>query len=72
VPNIKELLTTVEQQCAAPAVNALVFPDVPAGAFFWSSTSYVSLQTSLTLSVEQGTTSMAFRVNAPQHVRLVR
>jgi len=39
VPNIKELISIVEQRCVSPALNATLFPDTPASAVTFSSTS---------------------------------
>jgi Protein of unknown function (DUF1566) len=41
VPNIKELITLVEEQCDNPAINLSVFPTT-LGSGFWSSSSLAS------------------------------
>jgi hypothetical protein len=37
LPNIKELISIVEHQCASPAVNETIFPDTPPTAEVFSS-----------------------------------
>lgn len=39
LPNIRELSTLVEPQCAGPAVNSEIFPNTPA-THVWSSSPY--------------------------------
>lgn len=74
VPNIKALLSIVERQCAAPAINSLLFPDTPAGAQFWSSTSYIYNAEADVLRMADGLNSRAFKQGAGSalYVRLVR
>lgn len=74
LPNIKELMSTVERQCAAPAVNPNVFPDVPPGALFWSSTTYIHNDTASALDMSQGlnTTAAKQGTGAAHYARLVR
>jgi len=42
VPDIKELNTIIDRQCASPPINLLIFPDTPASQDngLWSSTPY--------------------------------
>lgn len=59
LPNIKELMSIVERQCAAPAVNANVFPGLPPSARLWSSTTYIHTDTAFVLNISEGTNSTA-------------
>lgn len=75
LPNIKELMSTVERQCAAPAVNLTVFPDTPPSALFWSSTSYIYNDTAVVLDIAEGQNSTAQKegfASSDNYVRLVR
>lgn len=74
LPNIKELVSTVEYSCASPAVNAAVFPDTPSAARFWSSTIYIYNDTAAVLDVAEGQNSTAHKEGAgsASYVRLVR
>lgn len=44
VPNRKELATIEELKCVFPALNPAVFPSVPVGASFWSSTPLIDAE----------------------------
>ena len=74
VPNIKQLLSIVERKCVAPAINANLFPDTPASAQFWSSTSYIYNAEADVLRMADGLNSRAFKEGAGSalYVRLVR
>ena len=74
VPNIKELATTQELKCVFPAVNPLVFPSLPAGAFQWSSTTTFNLGTPTTWAffVDSGNLGSVSSQTTSGYVRLVR
>lgn len=75
LPNIKELMSLVERQCAAPAVNANVFPDMPQSALLWSSTTYIHNDTATVLNMADGTNSTAPKegfTGSENYVMLVR
>lgn len=74
VPNIKQLLSIVERRCATPAINATLFPDTPASAQFWSSTTYIYSAEADVLDMRNGLNSRAFKqgTGSTLYVRLVR
>ena len=72
VPNIKELMSIIEDQCSSPAVNEVLFPATPAASFWTSSPSmgllngfawHINFADSLESIISMGTT---------YHLRLVR
>lgn len=71
VPNIKELVSIVEDQCFYPAVNLGVFPSTPS-SLFWSSSPVASLAGGARgVSFDYGYAGGGFKDSAFQ-VRLVR
>ena len=82
LPNIKELRTTVEEQCRQPAFNEEVFPNVPGSGYVFSSTPRSYRETGevffWALAVQQGNL-YPFAINSggvgrttSAYVRLVR
>jgi hypothetical protein len=72
LPNQKELLSIVEQQCDVPSVNATIFPATVSGGFYWSSSTYAvngALAMGVTFNHGAGGTSSKI---STQFVRLVR
>lgn len=75
LPNVKELMSLVERQCAAPAVNMSIFPDMPPSARLWSSTTYVHIDSASVLDMAEGTNSTAPKegfAGSENYVLLVR
>lgn len=66
VPNVKELLSVVDHGCAAPALDASVFPHNPS-YFTWSTTPYRSFNSNFTWSVNlhNGTS----QIESPSNLR---
>lgn len=78
LPNIKELISIVEHQCASPAVNETIFPDTPPTAEVFSSSAGndgVAKTTVLLVHMSEGqddSTVNAVIQTALGSVRLVR
>uniref|UniRef100_UPI0040571473 Lcl C-terminal domain-containing protein n=1 Tax=Candidatus Electronema sp. TaxID=2698783 RepID=UPI0040571473 len=81
LPNIKELQSIVEEQCYSPAINATVFPNVPAASQAWSSSPYsesllsggVTYWKSWAVNFATGVVTLPLsRSTNTLHVRLVR
>jgi hypothetical protein len=73
VPQIRELATITERQCAEPRVNLAVFPDTPA-AFYWTaSTRVVQGSEPAAFVLSFGTDGIRYDSKTEAHqVRLVR
>ncbi len=78
LPNIKELISLVEHQCASPAINETIFPDTPPTAEVFSSSAGndgVAKTTVLLVHMSDGqddSTVNAVIQTALKSVRLVR
>ncbi len=82
LPNIKELRTTVEEQCRQPAFNEEVFPNVPGSGYVFSNTprSYREtgeiwlwlITTAQGALYPYGVNSSGSGATSSSHVRLVR
>lgn len=71
VPNIRELISLAELQCARPAINLAVFPN-PANAHLWSSSPYDFYpHYSWYVDFGNGAATYDLRTNA-KYLRLVR
>ncbi len=72
LPNIRELATLAELQCARPAINLKVFPNNPS-AHLWSSSPYKFYpHYSWYLDFEYGVYTYGDRTDTNKHIRLVR
>jgi hypothetical protein len=78
LPNIKELISIVEHQCAGPAINETLFPGTPPTAELFSSSSGndgLSKTTVMLLHMDDGRDDSTFNAviqTAAKSVRLVR
>jgi len=73
VPNVKELSSIVEIQCAYPAINSFIFPGALTGMYWTSSTSASSGYNSWVTDFDLGvSTTQGKTVIQPLHLRLVR
>lgn len=71
LPNIRELSTIVELQCANPAVNSEIFPNAPA-SHVWSSSPY-NFYTHYSWYVDFANGAPTYDLRtAPKNIRLVR
>ncbi|MCI5157076.1 MAG: DUF1566 domain-containing protein [Candidatus Electrothrix sp. AUS1_2] len=69
LPNIKELLSIVEEQCWWPAINRNRFPDTP-NSYFWSASPH---ELSYAWSIDFGRGDLSFDTrDTSYYVRLVR
>ena len=66
VPNVKELLSVVDHGCAAPALDATVFPRNPS-YFTWSTTPHRSFNSNFTWSVNLDNGSS--QIESPSNLR---
>lgn len=73
LPNAKELLSLVEENCMGPAINPTWFSTTPASVRFWTSTT-APTNGSLAAVVDfnEGTFLFDFKYAGAGHVRLVR
>ncbi len=72
LPNIRELATLAELQCARPAINLSVFPNTPP-APLWSSSPYRFYpHYSWYMDFEEGIFLYADRTDSDKYIRLVR
>jgi len=72
VPNIKELQSLVEEQCATPSINSTVFPGTVIG-WHYSSSGYVGAATSVWhLDFNFGGNGAVNKATVSDYVRLVR
>lgn len=76
LPNIKELQTLREQQCAYPSLNIAIFPDTPDSvqrSRYWSSSPYgFDMQSAWLMDMAQGDTAIASKAQSSSYVRAVR
>lgn len=76
LPNIVELQSLREQQCAYPSLNVTFFPDTPdstQSVGYWSSSPYrLDMQSAWLIDFAQGGTSVASKAQSSQYVRAVR
>lgn len=73
IPNIKELLSIIEERCTLPTLNrdAAVFPNAPASVVWTSTPSLLSPTDSMVVSFDYGYSTIYYRFYEI-HVRLVR
>jgi len=71
VPNVKELLSIVEEQCVDPAINLTVFPNTPNFVFWSSSPSAYGSDYAWYVAATDGYADYDFK-NYDLYVRLVR
>jgi hypothetical protein len=76
LPNIVELQSLREQQCAYPSLNITWFPDTPdmaQYAGYWSSSPYrLDMPSAWLMDIAQGGTSVASKAQSSHYVRVVR
>ena len=70
VPNTRELLSLVEEQCYSPAINLTLFPNT-LSLYYWTSSPYSYLEDAWIVRYSDGLVSRDSRVNN-YYVRLVR
>ena len=72
LPNVKELFSILERQCARPAINTAVFPNTPASGF-WSASPSVNYSAGAWLvDFTRGEASDNYNRGDTSRVRLVR
>ncbi|WP_246125113.1 DUF1566 domain-containing protein [Exilibacterium tricleocarpae] len=72
LPNIRELASLAELQCAQPAINLAVFPNTPS-AHVWSSSPYqFYAHYSWYMDFDEGIFIYGERIDNDKHIRLVR
>ena len=71
VPNLKELLSIVEEQCVEPSINLTIFPNVQSRAMYWSSLTHPGMPSEAWVYVDNGEL-MTRNKGYDHYVRLVR
>ncbi|WP_449360769.1 Lcl C-terminal domain-containing protein [Alishewanella longhuensis] len=71
LPNIKELISIVEERCYSPSINVVVFPSTPSSAF-WTSSKFEEWGTAFIVNFNNGGESLYYHIENNVHVRLVR
>ncbi|MFV2056302.1 MAG: Calx-beta domain-containing protein [Thiohalomonadales bacterium] len=74
LPNAKELVSIVENQCENPAINAFVFPNTPiSGGHTWTSTPSSTVNFANIVDFSNGSTAgIQISATTKTHMRLVR
>ncbi|MCI5131308.1 MAG: DUF1566 domain-containing protein [Candidatus Electrothrix sp. EH2] len=71
LPNIRELISIVEEQCYNPSINLNRFPNTPI-SYVWSSSPATDNEKSWVIFFEYGSSEPRKRYNTTYSVRLVR
>ena len=71
LPNLKELLSIVENFCGSPAINETVFPETSTTDFFWTGSPYVNNALVWTVLFDKGSDDGTDK-SAGGFVRLVK
>lgn len=72
LPNIKELASIKEEACFEPSINEVVFPNIPVGRIYWTSTPSANGDNDIWYILFDDGLEQNFAKPSFHHIRLVR